>query len=95
MARIVGYVKSIDGEFIAKAKGGFTRELKVGDPIFTYDHVYDPRHDTSCNIVIDLVGTNQNLQADGKAELVFDDTVTDSTAVDIDLSYRRRMSLQR
>ena len=81
MARIVGYVKAVEGTFYAKGPDGRTRELKEGDPVYARDFVYDPTHDTSHRIVIDLTQSSEDLRLDGNAELVFDETVTDTRYV--------------
>ena len=76
MAQIVGYVKSVEGEFVAKSPDGSLRELKAGDPIYAGDLVYDPAHDVHHRIVIDLASSEQDLALDGKAEILFDTSVT-------------------
>ncbi|WP_353663128.1 Ig-like domain-containing protein [Hydrogenimonas sp. SS33] len=76
MAQIVGYVKEIVGKFVARSKDGSERVLKVGDPIYADDLVFDPTHNPQDKIVIDLVQTKEHFVIDGEAEVLFDASVT-------------------
>lgn len=66
MAKIVGYVKEIEGQFVAKSIDGHIRVLKTGDPIYATDVVYDPTHRSDHRIVIELADNGQTLALDGR-----------------------------
>ena len=66
MAKIVGYVKEIEGQFVAKSIDGHIRVLKAGDPIYATDVVYDPAHRSDQRIVIELTGNGRTLELDGR-----------------------------
>ncbi len=78
MAQIIGYVKSVTGNFVAKSTNGEERILKVGDPVYAYDYVYDPSGSMSDKIVIDLVSSDEDLSFSGTTEIVFDESVVSS-----------------
>ena len=79
MAKIVGYVKLVEGEYIAKSKDGQTRVLHKGDPVFASDLVFNPAKDAKNSIEIDLLSAKDNLKLDGKGVVYLEDTVTDSS----------------
>ncbi|MDX1809732.1 MAG: DUF5801 repeats-in-toxin domain-containing protein, partial [Sulfurospirillaceae bacterium] len=72
---IIGYIKSVEGDFVAKSEDGSIRELHNGDPVYYSDLVYSISRDPNSNISIDLLSTQQNLDFNGKAEAFLDTSV--------------------
>ena len=79
MAKIVGYVKSIKGEYVAKSKDGEVRELHEGDPVYASDLVYNPAKNEQNSIDIDLLATKEDLKLSGKGMVYLEATVTDAS----------------
>ncbi len=76
MAKVVGYVKDINGKFIAKSKGKGERVLQNGDPIYENDIVKSATDNPNAKVVIGLSTISKNIELNSNSSLFFDKTVT-------------------
>jgi len=75
MAKVIGYVKNVEGKFLAKGPDGHTRALKAGDPIYANEIVYDPSHRSDHKLVVTVKGTGQELVLNGEQQVKLNETV--------------------
>ena len=86
MSKIIGYVKSLNGEFKAVDADGVERVLVVGEPIYEGDNVVGDGSQNS-NIIVAMESEESDITLAGNEHLLFDVSLFEEGFSDEELAF--------